>query len=200
MVEGASDSSVRCVAAGAPPTILRTLRALGWSPLPAIAGRDAGRRPTRLARGEGKVEYRIRRTRASRVRSPCCAARPWRFRAASTTICRCETMGRKRSPNIAAKAIARVEAVAKASYQRKRTTTEIIPPDVSRAKAGAWLTLLSPITEWAGLKGDALNFQWRLLRIQQEDTLLRVAQLVRDELSAVTGVRDRCVERSWCPL
>jgi hypothetical protein len=74
------------------------------------------------------------------------------------------------APNISAKATARLEAVAKATYHRNRTTTEIVPPDVSRAKAGAWLTLLSPITEWVGLKGDALNFQRRLLRIQQEET------------------------------
>ncbi len=95
-------------------------------------------------------------------------------------------MGRKKSQKIAAKAIARLEAVAKATYQRKKTTTEVIPPDASRAKAGAWLTLLSPITEWAGLKGDALNFQRRLLRIQQEETLLRVAQSVREQLVAAT--------------
>jgi hypothetical protein len=97
-------------------------------------------------------------------------------------------VGRKRSsgPKISAKATARLEAVAKATYFRKKTTTEVIPPDVSRAKAGAWLTLLSPITEWAGLKGDALNFQRRLLRIQQEETLLRVALSVREKLTDAT--------------
>jgi hypothetical protein len=94
-------------------------------------------------------------------------------------------MGRKKPQvsKIAAKATAKLEAIAKATYQRKKTTTEVIPPDVSRAKAGAWLTLLSPITEWAGLKGDALNFKRRLLRIQQEETLLRVAQSVRTKLA-----------------
>jgi hypothetical protein len=92
-------------------------------------------------------------------------------------------MGRKKGRKIEAKAIARVEAVAKATYQRKKTTTEIIPPDVSRAKAGAWLALLSPITEWASLKGDELNFKRRLLRIQQEETLLRVAQSVSEKLA-----------------
>lgn len=94
-------------------------------------------------------------------------------------------MGRKKPqvPKIAAKATAKLEVIAKATYQRKKTTTEIIPPDVSRAKAGAWLTLLSPITEWAGLKGDALNFQRRLLRIQQEETLLQIAQSVRAKLA-----------------
>jgi hypothetical protein len=92
--------------------------------------------------------------------------------------------GKKSSgPKISAKATAKFEAVAKATYQRRKTTTEVVPPDVSRAKARAWLTLLSPITEWAGLKGDALNFQRRLLRIQQEETLLRVAESVRRKLA-----------------
>jgi len=97
-------------------------------------------------------------------------------------------MSRKKRPAIklGVKATARLEAVAKATYQRKRTTTEIIPPDVSRAKAGAWLTLLSPITEWAGLKGDSLNYQRRLLRIQQEETLLRVAKSVREKLAGIS--------------
>jgi hypothetical protein len=49
------------------------------------------------------------------------------------------------------KAEAKVEAVA--SFQRKKHVTEVIPPDVTRAKAGAWLDLISPVTEWAGLKG-----------------------------------------------
>ena len=97
-------------------------------------------------------------------------------------------MERRSGPRteIAAKATARLEAVAKASYRRTKTTTEVIPPDVSRAKAGAWLTIISPITEWAGLRGDALNFKRRLLRIQQEETLLRIAQSVRKKL---TGAR-----------
>lgn len=93
-------------------------------------------------------------------------------------------VGRKKSPgrNNGLKATARIEAVARATYQRKKTITETIPPDVSRAKASAWLTLLSPITEWAGLKGDALNFKRRLLRVQQEETLVRVAKAVRAKL------------------
>src|SRR5580704_17210450 len=94
-------------------------------------------------------------------------------------------MGKSKSASsgISARATAKVEAVAKATYQRKKTTTEVVPPDVTRAKAGAWLTLLSPITEWAGLKGDALKFRRRLLRIQQEETLLRIAQSVRAKLA-----------------
>ncbi len=78
---------------------------------------------------------------------------------------------------------AKAQAVAKISIERKKITKETIPEDVSRAKAGAWLTLMSPITEWAGLKGDALKFKRRLLRVQQEETLLRVAEAVREKLA-----------------
>jgi Abortive infection alpha len=74
-----------------------------------------------------------------------------------------------------AKASAKIEASAKAIIQRKKTITQVIPPDVTRAKAGAWLTLISPITEWAGLKGDALRYKREQLRIQQEVTLQRIA-------------------------
>jgi hypothetical protein len=89
-------------------------------------------------------------------------------------------------PKVTVGAIAKAELVAKATYQRKHLVTEEIPPDVTRAKAGAWLNLISPITEWAGLKGDALKFQRRLLRIQQEETLLRVAHSVREKMIGVT--------------
>jgi hypothetical protein len=93
-------------------------------------------------------------------------------------------MAKKRStkPSIKAEATAKAELTAKATYQRKHTTTEIVPPDVTRAKAGAWLDLISPITEWAGLKGDELRNKRALLRIQQEETLLRIAKSVRKRL------------------
>jgi hypothetical protein len=75
-----------------------------------------------------------------------------------------------------AKAIAKVEAVAKATYERKKSTTEIIPPDVTRAKAQSWLDLISPLTEWAGLRGDALAYKREQLRLQREDILLEIAK------------------------
>jgi hypothetical protein len=53
---------------------------------------------------------------------------------------------------------------------------------VTRAKAGAWLDFISPITEWAGLKGDQLRSKRALFRIQQEETLLRVAEAVRTRI------------------
>jgi hypothetical protein len=94
-------------------------------------------------------------------------------------------MAKKRKPlsKLKAEATAKAEIVAKATYQRKHSTTEVVPPDVTRAKAGAWLNLISPITEWAGLRGDALKFKRGLLRIQQEETLLRVAQEVQKRLA-----------------
>lgn len=90
---------------------------------------------------------------------------------------------KKLSPKIKLEAVAKAEAIAKATYQRTHSTTAIVPPDVTRAKAGAWLNLISPITEWAGLKGDALRFKRHLLRIQQEETLLRIAQEVKKRLA-----------------
>src|SRR5262245_44976769 len=80
-------------------------------------------------------------------------------------------------------ATAKLEAVAKATYSRKRTTTEVIPPDVTRAKTGAWLDLISPITEWAGLKGDALRYRRQQLRNQQEDTLMRLAEMLQAKMA-----------------
>jgi hypothetical protein len=84
-----------------------------------------------------------------------------------------------------AKATAKFEAVAKATYSRKRTTTEVIPPDVTRAKAGAWLDLISPITEWAGLRGDALKYHRQQLRIQQEDSLWRLGEELRKKMAGL---------------
>ena len=92
-----------------------------------------------------------------------------------------------------ANASAKLEAVAKASFEHKKTVTEIIPPDVTRAKAGRWLDLISPITEWAGLKGDALKFQRQQLRIQQEAALEHLAQAVRAKMDG------RKVERPLPP-
>ena len=89
-------------------------------------------------------------------------------------------MRKKRSAKIGA--TAKIEAVAKASYARKKTTTEIIPPDVTRAKTSAWLDLISPLTEWAGLKGDRLRFQRTQLRLQREDVLAEIARRATEKL------------------
>lgn len=90
---------------------------------------------------------------------------------------------RRRSKiDISAKATAKVEASAKASLQRKKNITEVIPPDVTRAKAARWLDLISPITEWAGLKGDALRYRRSQLRIQQEASLERLAKSIQKKI------------------
>ncbi|MBI2714655.1 MAG: hypothetical protein HYX37_09385 [Rhizobiales bacterium] len=91
---------------------------------------------------------------------------------------------------IVATGSAKAELVAKASYQHKKTVTEVIPPDVSRAKAERWLDLISPLTEWAGLRGDQLRGKRELLRLQQEDSLLRVGEQVRERLKKI-GVLPR---------
>jgi hypothetical protein len=64
----------------------------------------------------------------------------------------------------------------------KKTVTEVVPEDVIRAKASAWLTLISPLTQWAGLKGDQLAHKREVLRIQQEEALYLIAQSARKKL------------------
>jgi hypothetical protein len=87
------------------------------------------------------------------------------------------------APKIKAEATAKAELVARATYQRKHSTTEVIPPDVTRAKAIRWLDLISPITEWAGLKGDALRHQRQQLRIQQDIALEQLAETVHAKMA-----------------
>jgi hypothetical protein len=88
-------------------------------------------------------------------------------------------MAKRKAPGakmpLKAEATAIVKAVATARYERKRNITEVIPPDVTRAKASAWLDLISPVTEWAGLKGDELRARRQLLRVQKEEALTQIA-------------------------
>jgi hypothetical protein len=86
-------------------------------------------------------------------------------------------------PLVFAKATAKVAAIAK--YEVKKQIIEVIPGDVTRAKASAWLTLLSPITHWAGLKGDQLAHKRQLLRIQQEETLAEIARRAMPRIEAL---------------
>lgn len=95
---------------------------------------------------------------------------------------------KKLSTNIGANASVKVAAVAKASYARKRTTTEIVPPDVTRAKARAWLDLVSPLTEWAGLKGDQLRLKRDQLRLQREDILAEIISRARERIGSLEKV------------
>jgi hypothetical protein len=95
---------------------------------------------------------------------------------------------RKRK-SIGLSASAKIAAIAKASYARKKTTTETIPPDVTRAKTGAWLDLISPLTEWAGLKGDELRHKRILLRLQREDILDEIVNRARKKLGNLANLK-----------
>jgi hypothetical protein len=75
-----------------------------------------------------------------------------------------------------------IGGVAKASYERKKSGGEVIPPDVTRAKAVRWLDLISPITEWAGLKGDGLRHKREQLRVHQEAALDELALKIRNKI------------------
>jgi hypothetical protein len=91
-------------------------------------------------------------------------------------------MPRKRKTSVDLGASAKVEAIAKVSYARKKNTLEVIPPDVTRAKANAWLDLISPLTEWAGLKGDELRLKRMQLRLQREDVLSKIVESASDKI------------------
>ncbi|MCW5715405.1 MAG: DUF4393 domain-containing protein [Bauldia sp.] len=91
-----------------------------------------------------------------------------------------KTSERRPQTPISLSASAGVEASAR--YVRERKTTEVIPPDVTRAKSRAWLDLISPITEWAGLKGDKLRHKRDLLRLQREDTLTQIVSRAMEQV------------------
>ncbi len=94
--------------------------------------------------------------------------------------------GRKRPDATApAKVRAKAEIGATLKYSVRREVTEQIPEDVTRAKASAWLTILSPITEWAGLKGDQLRHKRELLRIHREETLTAILRRAAPELARI---------------
>jgi hypothetical protein len=93
---------------------------------------------------------------------------------------------RKRK-SIGLRASAKVAAIAKASYVRKKTTTETI--NVTRAKTSAWLDLISPLTEWAGLKGDELRSKRILLRLQREDILDEIVERARKKLGNLAALK-----------
>jgi hypothetical protein len=96
--------------------------------------------------------------------------------------------GRKRSDVTApVKVRAKAELGATMKYTVRKKITEQIPEDVTRAKASAWLTILSPITEWAGLKGDQLRHKRELLRIHQEETLTAILRCAAPGLAKLEG-------------
>lgn len=70
----------------------------------------------------------------------------------------------------------------KITVNKTKSVTEQIPEDVSRAKAHAWLEIISPITEWAGLKGDALRHKRDILRLERETNLVELALRLKQKL------------------
>ena len=79
------------------------------------------------------------------------------------------------------------------TIRREKSVTEHIPEDVSRAKADAWLDMISPITEWAGLFGDKLRDKREMLRIERETNLMELATRLKAKLEgkAITPIRHK---------
>jgi hypothetical protein len=97
-------------------------------------------------------------------------------------------MVKKRKPS---SGIMKIEASAKANvaaiYNVSKKVTEVIPEDVTRAKANSWLDLISPLTEWTGLKGDQIRLRRDVLRLQREETLSRIAEIITSKGSIRVG-------------
>ena len=51
--------------------------------------------------------------------------------------------------------------------------------------SGVWLTIISPITQWAALKTDQLAHKRELLRLQQEETLTEIATRAKARIKAI---------------
>jgi hypothetical protein len=86
-----------------------------------------------------------------------------------------------------AEASAKLQAIAKLTYEKK--VVEVIPPDVTRLRSNKWWSILSPLTEWAGLKGDKLRYQRIALQIQQEEVLTKLAFEVRERLKGQDNLK-----------
>jgi hypothetical protein len=107
---------------------------------------------------------------------------------------------KKAGTKVKAEATAKAEIVAKATYQRKRTITQVIPEDVTRATAATWLTIISPLTEWAGLHGDRLRAKRDQLRLQREDVLLEIARRARVQIEAEGGAKSAVPNKFLVPF
>jgi len=93
---------------------------------------------------------------------------------------------RKRNIDVpSSKVEAKAELGISAKYEVKKTITEHVPVDVTRAKTSAWLTILSPFTNWAGLIGDKLAYRRDLLRIQQEEALTAIVRHAAPNLALI---------------
>jgi hypothetical protein len=104
------------------------------------------------------------------------------------------------SPKKPGKGGSPIEIGASAKLEIRKSIKETVPEDVTRAKADAWLDLIKPITQWAGLKGDALEYKRKLLRIQQEETLLRIGMRMRERISQAEGTPKPIPTKALVPL
>jgi hypothetical protein len=95
---------------------------------------------------------------------------------------------------------AKAEVGAHASYSVEKKVTQVVPVDVTRSRNTAWLDLISPITEWAGLKGDELKGKRAVLRIEQEATLQKFAELTSEKLQAAGKIRNPIPAKVLVPL
>jgi hypothetical protein len=98
-------------------------------------------------------------------------------------------MAKRKQPTPAASGGAEVkaQAVVKATYEVKKRVTQHIPDDVTRSRNSAWLDLISPVTEWAGLKGDELRARRDALRLQREDVLSKIIEQAMPKLKFISG-------------
>jgi hypothetical protein len=97
--------------------------------------------------------------------------------------------GRSSKSTLSAEMGASARLSASASYQVHKEVTQVIPDDVTRAKASAWLTLISPLTEWAGLKADEIAHKRDLLRLFREETLTAIAKRVHAKIGGQATIQ-----------
>src|SRR4051794_20820570 len=91
----------------------------------------------------------------------------------------------KASPAVSAKADVGLRAEAKLIHSTKHKKLEVIPPDVTRAKAVALLDLFAPLTQASGLVGDFLTQKREIMRLRHE-TLMEIAVRARDRMRPVS--------------
>jgi len=89
--------------------------------------------------------------------------------------------GKRRKQGGPIKLEASASATVGAHYSVRKEIREVVPVDVTRAKATSWLDLISPLTEWTGLKGDQLRLKRDILRLHREETLTRITERIRSK-------------------
>jgi hypothetical protein len=77
-------------------------------------------------------------------------------------------------------AVAKAEASAK--YERKTQVSVVVPEDVTRAKAQAFLDAISPFTHSLGLIGDWIADARERLKVHRLQALMAVAEKARKEI------------------